>query len=676
MRQTELIVIHYANEYPLAMDFLLRFFSIIGFCTTAILIARAFKPASVPEFLLVGFTALSSIVITSGYILSSFDQLAVVAWWAALSVLWLILSIVILGSRGGNERTDVGSLLQQSWMRIRLWYGNLSIFEKGLLLPPLITLVLLGCINVMLVVFVAPHNWDSLAYHLPRMAYYLQHGNLNFFEANYPAQVVHPKNSTILFLYTYLVSGRNENLIQLVQYLSYWVSVVSVYGISRRLGGDITASVLSAAVFGLLIEGLMQAVTTQNDLIWIVFLAVATYALVSYRSESRREYLILGAVAIALSLGVKATSVLAIPSVMIVAVYALSAWKQPGRASRESAVLIVAAMAGLSLFALPAGYYGNIERFGNPVAPPQVISDDSFFGSDVGKVMKEGSRNVLRYSVDFISLDGLPPSGIPLKAHRLLRFLPVQVLKLAGIAKDTSRPVPPGFDPQKVPAAHEDLSTWGALGFGLIWIAILKALLTAREGRTRVLALSAMTYVLAQSFALPYSTWNERYFLFAAVVGAPTIIDIIGRTPNTLWRAYLAGVVLVGCMCAVSAVILRPVSDPRGHFKQQDIVSLLRRDRMHQLTTNLGKFLVPMQQFEERVSLTATVAVCLPPSGFEYPLFGEKLTRTLIPINSFVHGVQPVPKEASFIVFSSELMTPLPEDEFLGEAYYLRRLRK
>ena len=95
-----------------------------------------------------------------------------------------------------------------------------------------------------------------------------------------------------------------------------------------------------------------------------------------------------------------------------------------------------------------------------------------------------------------------------------------------------------------------------------------------------------------------------------------------------------------------------------------------------QLATNIGKFYEPLRQFEEAVPGNAIVAVCLSKSGFEYPLFGEKLTRTLIPINSFVHGVQPVPKEADFLLYSSEVLAPAPEDEFLGEAWYLRKLHK
>ena len=656
------------------MDFLLGFFSIVGFCTTAFFIARAFKPASVPEFLLVGFTSLASVIIISGYALSSFDQLAVVAWWAALSALWLTLSIVVSGLLKGKGKTDIGSLLRGSGRRLLLWYGSLSTFEKGLLFPPMVTLVFLGCVNLLLVVFVAPHNWDSIAYHLPRMAYYLQHGNLRYFEADYWAQVVHPKNSTVLFLYTYLVSGRNENLVQFVQYLSYWVSIVSVYAISRRVGGNVTASIFSASVFGLFIEALMEAVTTQNDFLWTVFLAISLYALISYRTHPNRKYLFLTAVGISLALGVKASSILAIPALVIVGVFAVVG-KQPQHALRDVGVLIMALVVGLSLLTLPSGYYDNFARFGNAVGPTDVVDEHSFAGTSSVQAIQEGVKNVVRYSMDFLSLDGLPPSGITREAQRVIRILPRELIISMHVETDKSKVYPATFDPDRLPSAHEDMSSLGILGFALMWIAVVRTLFFKTSPLFRVLALATLAYFFAQCFSGPYQAWRGRYFLFAGVLGAPTIVDMIRGVSAGFWRACLIAVTVAGCLCAFSAVVLRPVNDPRGYTRSQDAFSLFGRDRLSQLTTNIHKYYKPISQFEEEVPKDAVVAVCLPQSGFEYPLFGDKLTRTLIPINSFVHGVQPIPKEASFLVFSSEVMRPMREDEFLGEAYYLRKLR-
>jgi len=63
------------------------------------------------------------------------------------------------------------------------------------------------------------------------------------------------------------------------------------------------------------------------------------------------------------------------------------------------------------------------------------------------------------------------------------------------------------------------------------------------------------------------------------------------------------------------------------------------------------------------------------------------LTRTLIVINPFEKGVQPIPKEAQYLFFAKKVIKPLPGDIRLGtdttmknmitrgEDYYLRKLK-
>jgi hypothetical protein len=79
------------------------------------------------------------------------------------------------------------------------------------------------------------------------------------------------------------------------------------------------------------------------------------------------------------------------------------------------------------------------------------------------------------------------------------------------------------------------------------------------------------------------------------------------------------------------------------------------------------------------VPIDAKVAVYLKSdttySPFEYPLFGEKLTRTIIPINSFVNGLIPIPENADYLLY--DLGYPcanVSDDEYLGYDWYLRKL--
>ncbi len=97
-------------------------------------------------------------------------------------------------------------------------------------------------------------------------------------------------------------------------------------------------------------------------------------------------------------------------------------------------------------------------------------------------------------------------------------------------------------------------------------------------------------------------------------------------------------------------------------------------DRMEQLTRTRSLYFDPLKRFDELVPKDAVVAVFLPADSFEYPLFGEHLTRTIMPINSFHKGLQPIPVNAEYLLYAEGFPCASAEDVYLGVDWYLRHL--
>lgn len=96
-------------------------------------------------------------------------------------------------------------------------------------------------------------------------------------------------------------------------------------------------------------------------------------------------------------------------------------------------------------------------------------------------------------------------------------------------------------------------------------------------------------------------------------------------------------------------------------------------DRVAQLTRNRRAYTEPVRRFEQIVPAGATVAVFFGEDMFEYPLFGEGLTRRLIPVNPFGREPRPLPPDADFLIYSSHLYADQHAgDVHLGEDWYLR----
>ena len=110
---------------------------------------------------------------------------------------------------------------------------------------------------------VAPNNWDSMAYHLPKVEQWIQNRQVGPFRTSYPPQIYLAPLAEIGMAHFSLLGGTvwAVNLVQLQ------ASVVTVVGVSvvLGLGLDRSGQSIAAAMIGLAPIAVAEAVTTQND---------------------------------------------------------------------------------------------------------------------------------------------------------------------------------------------------------------------------------------------------------------------------------------------------------------------------------------------------------------------------------------------------------------------------
>jgi hypothetical protein len=256
-----------------------------------------------------------------------------------------------------------------------------------------------------------------------------------------------------------------------------------------------------------------------------------------------------------------------------------------------------------------------------------------------------------------------------------LRALPEEIVREFGIDIQTSEATREAFNIRKMPSAHEYQSYWGILGFGLIWpVVLLSAVGLIKSTDARILSLAAVLFFLSQAYAAPYDPWRGRYFTTAAVCAVP-VIGVCLHTKGRIMRSFLFLIILAGCVSALSAVVLKSRSPLISiSYQNKHRTSVFAMERMEQLTRNSPGFYKRLKRFEQLVPRNATVAVFLSEDRFEYPLFGEDLTRTIIPINSFDRGLRPIPANAEYLLYGKGFPCADTADVHLGADWYLRRL--
>jgi len=177
---------------------------------------------------------------------------------------------------------------------------------------------------------------DTMLYHLPRAALWRQqHAVAHVADVPELAVNVFPPVAEIETAATMILSG-GDRYVGLVQLLALVLACVAITGVARRLGFDRRSAVFAALAFSTFTVVMLQTSTALNDLVVAsLLMACAYFALGSTRME-----LVLAALALALALGTKLTSVFALPALALVVL--------SGQPRRRWPALALSGVAGLA----------------------------------------------------------------------------------------------------------------------------------------------------------------------------------------------------------------------------------------------------------------------------------------------------------------------------------------
>jgi hypothetical protein len=121
-----------------------------------------------------------------------------------------------------------------------------------------------------------PNNWDSMTYHLSRVEHWIQSGNLGYYPTSIDRQLFSQPFPEYIVLHLRLLTN-SDFLSALGQYVSLFGSAVLAFLIARLFTKSLFASMISAALVLFLPMGILQASSTQTDLIASFFLLSFIY---------------------------------------------------------------------------------------------------------------------------------------------------------------------------------------------------------------------------------------------------------------------------------------------------------------------------------------------------------------------------------------------------------------
>ena len=210
-----------------------------------------------------------------------------------------------------------------------------------------------------------PQTWDSLNYHMPRVAHWAQNRSLRPFATGIEIQNSRPPGAEILILQTYVLS-QGDRWANLVAWLAVAGGVMGASLLARQLGARRRGQILAATVAATIPMALVQASSTMNDALvafWMVCLANEALALPGRDFRTPALY---AALAAGLAIATKPT---ALAYVLPFALYVT--WSLLRLRGGKRLLPLALAALGLALLPNAGSWARNLSLYGSPINPEQ-----------------------------------------------------------------------------------------------------------------------------------------------------------------------------------------------------------------------------------------------------------------------------------------------------------------
>lgn len=131
------------------------------------------------------------------------------------------------------------------------------------------------------------YNWDSMCYHLTRVAMWAQHQSITHYATMDLRELTAPVLSEMLLLHIYELSGYKDILFNLPQNISYLLNSIMIFSIAKKIGCKQNWAITASVIFLAMPIAFAESLTTQNDLFTTLHLLCVTYIIIDLISTAQ-----------------------------------------------------------------------------------------------------------------------------------------------------------------------------------------------------------------------------------------------------------------------------------------------------------------------------------------------------------------------------------------------------
>ena len=184
-----------------------------------------------------------------------------------------------------KQKYRIQNVVVQSFQDIKRYWSSLETISKALFVTIIISTIITGILAVITV----PNNWDSMTYHLSRIAFWQEHGNVNYYATNIPRQLFSPVFAEYINLHLMSIC-RGDLYVNLLQTFSGIGDLVLVYSSARALNISRKLSLFAVVLVQGMNIFIAESISTQVDIVASFYFSVLIYLLIDYLCSGKQDH--------------------------------------------------------------------------------------------------------------------------------------------------------------------------------------------------------------------------------------------------------------------------------------------------------------------------------------------------------------------------------------------------
>ena len=542
-----------------------------------------------------GTAALRAGLLWGSYALLMTELLSAGAWLTPRmsAAGWLLL---LLGSGGWL----IARAVRGEGVRVPVPPAALRWHEMGLLAAIVVVIALTGIVAW----FSPPQTWDSLNYHMPRVAQWAQQASVRHFATGIEVQNSRAPMAEYLVLQSYIL-GSGDRYAGFVEWGAMILSLIGIGTIAGQMGAGRSGRLAGALFAATLPMGIIQASSTITDYVvalWLV--AGASEALKLRAGDTRPPTFSFLALAAGLALATKPTAAAYLAPFLAYAAYMMLSsrdWRH---------ILKTAVIAILLVAVLNAGHLArNTLTYDSPLNPSQVA-----LHSNEMRGISGTASNFLRH----LGLHAGTPSPHVNKAIALSVQWAHGVL---GIDVNDERTTVHGVFKISKPTTNEDRAG-NPLHFYLL-VFLAGSMLWRRHEVPRIVWLYLLMLalgLLTLSYLFKWQIFATRYHLPLFVLAAAAAGYLMEHIAPGAWILTFGSIMILAALPWLFQVQSRPLIPREG---DSYVGSVLTEPREVLMLANGQNLFGPYEEITRsiRESGCKVVGISLSGNAAEYPFW-------------------------------------------------------